>query len=204
MTKPHPLWRHLSITGPGPPLSPAMAASLETAITATTTVSQLSQSASPTPVQLPSRTPRPHQPVSLVLIATWLTSAVSVPAAEQTTPSSPVNLTIVAKHPKTGAGTTEQFPEDSRAQPSQLAGAAATSTPLHGIASSLSPNTPPADANNSATIPEPVTHARTWISQAKTTSSLYLFIYLLMYVFIYLNNLYLFIIFAFHCTYAIY
>ena len=168
MTKPHLSWSHLSITGPGPPLSPAIAGSLETAITATTTVSQLSQSASPTPVPLPSRTPRPHQPGSLVLIATWLTSA--VPAAEQTTPSSPVNLTIVAKHPKTGAGTSEQLPEVSSSQPSLslLVGAAATSTPLPGIASSLSPNTLPAD---DATIPEPVMHARTWESHAKKPSS---------------------------------
>ena len=122
MTKPHPPWSHLSITGPGPPLPPAIAGSLETAITATTTVSQRSQNASPTPVPLPSRTPRPHKPVSLMPTATWLTSAVPVPAAEQTTLSPPMKPMIVTKHPKNGAGSTEQFPEVSLSQPSSAVG----------------------------------------------------------------------------------
>ena len=132
MTNPHPSCSHLSITGPGPPLPPASAGSLETAITATTTVSQLSQSASPTPVTLPSRTPQPHQPVSLMPTATWLTSAVPVPAAEQTTHSPPMKPKIVTKHPKNGAGSSEQFPEVSLAQPSSamLDGAPTTSMAL--------------------------------------------------------------------------
>ena len=156
ITKPHPLWSHLSITGPGPPSSPAIAVSLETATSSTTTVLHSSQSASQTPpgrttaatsqaqraytvdepatspACLPFRKLRPHQPVSLMPTAAWLTSAVPVPAAEQTTLSPPIKQKIVTKHPKNGAGTSEQFPEVSLAQPSSamLDGAPATSMAL--------------------------------------------------------------------------
>ena len=200
MTKPHPPWSHPSINGPGPPSSPAIAGSLEKATSATTTVLQPSQSASPIPARgttearspvdifdepathapLPSRTPRPHQPIYLVPATNWLTSAVPVSTTEQTTHSPAVKLKIVAKHSKTGAGTSRQLPKVSLAQPSSalLTGAAATSTPLptcqerSGSASSSSTNTLPADANNLATtIPEPVTRARTRMSHAKTPSS---------------------------------
>ena len=111
ITKPHPKWSHLSITGPGPPSSPAIGGSLKRATSATTTVLQPSQSASPTPAggktearspaqstdtfeqtstppaTLLSRTLQPHQPVLVVPKVTWLTSAIPVPAAEQTTNS---------------------------------------------------------------------------------------------------------------------
>ena len=200
MTKPHPSWSHLSITGPGPPSFSEIAVSLETVIWATTTVLQPSQSASPTLARRtteasmpadtfdepatpyaphPSRTPRPHKPVSSVSTANWLTLTVPIPAITQTTLSPRLKLKIVAKHSKTGAGTSRQLPKVSLAQPSSalLNGAESTSTPLptgqeqSASASSSSINTLPAYANNSATISEPVTRARTRMSHAKTPSS---------------------------------
>ena len=155
ITKPHPPWSHLSISGPGPPSSQAIAVVLETTTSAITTVSQQSQSACSTlaggttqarssaqraytfnepvtSVYLPFRMPRPHQLFSLVNTATWLTLVVQVPAVEQTKLSSPIKLNIVAKHPKTGEGTSEQHPEVSLTQPSSalLTCAAATSLAL--------------------------------------------------------------------------
>ena len=103
-------------------------------------------------LSLLSRTLRPHQPVFLVPTATWLTSAIPVPAAEQTTNSLLLKLEIVANSTKSSARISKLLHVIGAARPSTGATAISTMTLVRpdGSASSSATSALPANANKSA------------------------------------------------------